>query len=67
MVIMANLTKLERLFAALYVSEGWYEKFLDYYTEKNKTLKQFGLFAKMRGVIIYDRIMDDRFDLGIKK
>ena len=60
---MSNLTKLERLFAALYISEGWYETYSIYYNdEKNKRNKRYGLFAKMRGVIVFDRVMDGRMD-----
>lgn len=58
--MVREMTKLERLLAALYVSEGWYETFNTQFFEKNKRNKRYGLYAKMRCVIIYDRIMSGR-------
>jgi len=44
------MTYIEKLFAALYVSEVWH----------NNYRKTGSIYAKTRAMVIYDRIMTDR-------
>lgn len=51
------MTHLERLFAALYVSEGWYAL-----SEARHCLKRGmrPLYYQTRAVVLYDRVLNDR-------
>ena len=51
------MTHLERLFAALYISEVWY--FL--YTDQSRSPRD-KLYGRTRGIIMFDRIMAGEYD-----
>lgn len=63
-------THLERLWCAMFVSEGWYEMwrlYNDYPLElpEGKTYRKFALKAKMNGIIEYDRVLNN-YESAIK-
>lgn len=56
------MTHLERIFSALYVSEGWYV-----WWELRDTLKKGfrPLYYKTRAIVIYDRVLNNREEPAI--
>lgn len=49
------MTHLERLFAALYISEKWYVHFV----ERTDMPAGRRLYARCRGVVLFDRVLND--------
>jgi hypothetical protein len=54
---MVKLTHLERLFAALYVSEVWYAGW-----EVYRLGRQRRLHHKARAMVLFDRVLTERMD-----
>ena len=51
------MTLTERLLAALYISEGWYENWNIYRNNDCRIWRRYALYSKLRSVIVYDRVM----------
>jgi hypothetical protein len=51
------MTYLERLFAALYISEVWYSLF----TDKMQSPRD-KIYGRTRGVVMFDRVMAGEYD-----
>ena len=51
------MSHLEKFFAALYVSEGWYVRF----SEDIHASQPYKLYARTRAVVLFDRVITDRF------
>ena len=57
MVEVLRMTHLERLFQALYLSEGGYSYWVLHCDDDDRHMKRFALWQKTRAIILYDRVM----------
>jgi hypothetical protein len=55
------MTHLERLFAALWLSEGWYVRFV----ERTDIPTGRRLYARTRAVVLFDQVITGRIDAQI--
>lgn len=48
------------LFAALYLSEGWYSYFVDNFNSPHSAIRRKALYGRTRAVVLYDRVITER-------
>lgn len=58
------MTHLESLFAALYVSEGWYATYQNRAQGRSQQERRRALYCKARALVVFDRVRDECLKSG---
>lgn len=46
------------LFAALYVSEGWFDSWFQWHNSKQRHMRKMAMYGRARAVVLYDRVLN---------
>lgn len=46
------------LFAALYVSEGWFDSWSQWHDAKQPHMRKMSMYGRARAVVLYDRVLN---------
>lgn len=46
------------LFAALYVSEGWFDVWFQQHDSKQRRLRKMATYGRARAVVLFDRVLN---------